>query len=125
MISQFRLPGEGQVIDRVMRTFCEVYCEQNDDTFEDADNCHTLAMLVLTLNTATHNPNEDRKISLDDWISYCCDLTEAEPVATEEYLSAIWRDIESNEIRMPMEGLFPDMVRRGFLEQHKGGFLGG
>jgi hypothetical protein len=125
MIAQFRLPGEGQVIDRVMRSFCAVYCKQNPDTFEDADNAHTLAMLILTLNTATHNPNEERKIRLDDWLTYCEELTAAEAVATPAFLEAVWRDIERNEIRMPMEGLFPDMVRRGYLEQHQKGFLGG
>jgi hypothetical protein len=125
MISQFRLPGEGQVIDRVMRNFCVVYCKQNSGTFQDADNAHTLAMLILTLNTATHNPNEERKIRLDDWLTYCEELTQAEPVATATFLEAVWRDIEQNEIRMPMEGLFPDMVRRGYLEQLQKGFLGG
>jgi hypothetical protein len=125
MIAQFRLPGEGQVIDRVMRSFCTVYCKQNPSTFEDADNAHTLAMLILTLNTATHNPNEERKIRLDDWLTYCEELTAAEGVATPAFLEAVWRDIERNEIRMPMEGLFPDMVRRGYLEQHQKGFLGG
>jgi Sec7-like guanine-nucleotide exchange factor len=77
MIAQFRLPGEGQVIDRVMRNFCDVYCDENGDAFKAADNAHTLAMLVLTLNTATHNPNEERKIALDDWIIYCADLVRA------------------------------------------------
>jgi hypothetical protein len=45
-------------------------------------------------------------------------------MATPALLSAIWRDVEQNEIRMPMEGLFPDMIRRGFLHQHVGAFFG-
>lgn len=62
---------------RVMSTFANVYCKANKTTFKDADHAHTLAMLVLTLNTATHNPNEERKISREDWCYYCDELTES------------------------------------------------
>jgi hypothetical protein len=111
-----------------MSTFATVYTKANKTEFKDADHAHTLAMLVLTLNTATHNPNEERKISLEDWCYYCDELTESgmssrvcschhfcfaiqttrmllEPICTKEYLSQIWEDIQRQEIRMPMEVL--------------------
>jgi hypothetical protein len=122
MIAQFRLPGEGQVINRIMETFAKVYCEQNRGFFKDPDQAHTLALLVLTLNTATHNPNEMRKISIDDWVSYCEELSAHEPRCTPALLEAIWQSIQDQEIRMPMEGMFPEMVRRGFLELCEGTF---
>jgi hypothetical protein len=122
MIAQFRLPGEGQVINRIMETFAKVYCEQNRGFFKDPDQAHTLALLVLTLNTATHNPSEQRKISIEDWVSYCEELTAHEPRCTPALLEAIWQSIQDQEIRMPMEGMFPEMVRRGFLELCEGTF---
>jgi hypothetical protein len=122
VIAQFRLPGEGQVINRIMETFSQVYCSLNKGFFKDPDNVHTLAMLVLTLNTATHNPNEQRKISIENWIAYCEELSAAERRCTPAYLEAIWHSIQDQEIRMPMEGMFPDMVRRGFLEFGEGTF---
>ena len=78
-------------------------------------------MLVLTLNTATHNPNEDRKIGVEDWVDYCAELQEAEPRCSEAFLRAVWQSIYDQEIRMPMEGIFPDMVRRGYLDVHEQG----
>jgi hypothetical protein len=124
MIGTFRLPGEGQVIDRIMRTFSEVYSEANEGQWKDADNVHTLTVLVLTLNTSEHNPNEERKISKEDWVYFCEEITEKEPMANVAFLEDVWDDIQAHEIRMPMEGLFPDMVRRGFLERLEPGLIG-
>jgi len=53
-----RIPGEAQMIDRLVRAFARSYLEQNSDHpyFSYHDSVATLAFSVLLLNTDAHNP---------------------------------------------------------------------
>lgn len=52
----FRLPGESQIIDRMMEKFAERYCACNPGAFSTADCAYVLAYAIIMLNTDAHNP---------------------------------------------------------------------
>jgi len=56
-LSEFRMPGEGQVVDRFMNRFSAVFCEQHPGIFADPDAAYVLAYSMMMLNTTLHNPN--------------------------------------------------------------------
>lgn len=51
----FRLPGEAQIIDRMVEKFAEHYFSENPDLFSHADVAYTLAFSIIMLNTDAHS----------------------------------------------------------------------
>lgn len=56
-LQQFRLPGEGQQIDRIIEQFSSTYYIDNKSQFNDLDSAYVLAYSLIFLNTLNHNPN--------------------------------------------------------------------
>lgn len=70
-LQRFRLPGEGQVIDRYMQAFARKYYEDNSvdnvhPDFASADSAWVLAMSVMMLNTDLHSQALRRRRMTDD-----------------------------------------------------------
>lgn len=63
----FRLPGESQKINRILEKFAEVYANQNP-SYGNADQAHTVAYSCIMVNTLLHNPNVKDKPSLEKYI---------------------------------------------------------
>ena len=57
MLSDFRLPGEAQKIDRVMEKFASRYCESNAQqcVFASPDTAYVLAYSIIMLTTDLHS----------------------------------------------------------------------
>ena len=57
LLSEFRLPGEAQKIDRIMEKFAGRYCETNSklDIFASADAAYVLAYSIIMLTTDLHS----------------------------------------------------------------------
>ena len=57
LLSQFRLPGEAQKIDRIMEKFAGRYCENNThlEIFASADAAYVLAYSIIMLTTDLHS----------------------------------------------------------------------
>jgi Sec7-like guanine-nucleotide exchange factor len=49
LLSGFRLPGEGQKVDRVMEKFGEKYCKDNPDNFGSAECVYLLSYATIML----------------------------------------------------------------------------
>mmetsp|Transcript_7302 Transcript_7302/g.12330 ORF Transcript_7302/g.12330 Transcript_7302/m.12330 type:complete len:148 (+) Transcript_7302:2409-2852(+) len=56
MLSGFRLPGEGQQVDRIMQKFGEKLSEDRPAEFGNAEGVYILAYATLMLQTSIHNP---------------------------------------------------------------------
>lgn len=56
MLSGFRLPGEGQKVDRIMEKFGEKYCKDNHNAFGSAECIYLLSYATMMLQTSIHNP---------------------------------------------------------------------
>lgn len=69
MLSGFRLPGEGQKVDRIMEKFGEKYCLDNHDAFGSAECIYLLSYATMMLQTSIHNPQAQKsRMTLDDFL---------------------------------------------------------
>eukprot|EP00943_MAST-04B_sp_MAST-4B-sp1_P005483 g5483.t1 len=81
----FRLPGESQLIDRIIESFASHYYEQNKDVkavFTNKDTVYVLAFAMIILNTDAHNPNvkKKNKMTRAQFIKMCSGIDNGENV---------------------------------------------
>ncbi|KAF0687589.1 Aste57867_20708 [Aphanomyces stellatus] len=57
-LTKFRMPGEGQKIDRMMEAFAHAFQEKNPTVFDNQDAVHSLAFATIMLNTDLHNQSK-------------------------------------------------------------------
>ncbi|RKP19644.1 SEC7-like protein, partial [Rozella allomycis CSF55] len=108
LLSEFRLPGEAQKIDRVVNTFAARYCENNPTVFESPgtqsqeitlDTAYVLAFSLIMLNTDAHNPNVKHKMTLREFIRNNRGINHQKDLP-EEFLKKMFCNITENEIKM-------------------------
>jgi len=98
-LSDFRLPGEAQKIDRLMLKFADRYCACSPDVFKNADTCYVLAYSIIMLNTDQHNPQVKKKMTLEEFVKNNRGIDDGEDLP-EDYLANIFKEIAENEIKM-------------------------
>mmetsp|Transcript_38390 Transcript_38390/g.42460 ORF Transcript_38390/g.42460 Transcript_38390/m.42460 type:complete len:1562 (+) Transcript_38390:322-5007(+) len=119
-LASFRLPGEGQQIDRIVQAFadsCGRRCDEathmqlfSDDPKRASDTAFLLAYSIIMLNTDRHNPRirEDKKMSVDAFVrnnsDYGCDINEKGKELPQTFLEGIYYSIREEEIRTEGEG---------------------
>ncbi|KZT57923.1 hypothetical protein CALCODRAFT_517135 [Calocera cornea HHB12733] len=102
-LQSFRLPGEAQKIDRFMLKFAERYIAGNTNTpFANADTAYVLSYSTIMLNTDAHNPQVKVRMTKADFIRNNRGINDGSDLP-EDYLSSIYDEILSNEIRMKDE----------------------
>ncbi|GAA5886120.1 hypothetical protein JCM6882_004271 [Rhodosporidiobolus microsporus] len=101
-LQSFRLPGEAQKIDRYMLKFAERYTAGNPGTFANADTAYILAFSVILLNTDAHNPQVKKPMTKQEFIKNNRGIDDGKDL-DEEFLTAIYDEINANEIRMKDE----------------------
>ncbi|KZO91151.1 hypothetical protein CALVIDRAFT_542103 [Calocera viscosa TUFC12733] len=102
-LQSFRLPGEAQKIDRFMLKFAERYIAGNTNTpFANADTAYVLSYSTIMLNTDAHNPQVKVRMTRADFIRNNRGINDGSDLP-EDYLSSIYDEIISNEIRMKDE----------------------
>ena len=115
-LAAFRLPGEAQMIDRILQSFaeeCASHCEERHGgrlSLFSADAAYLLSFSMIMLNTDLHNANirADRKMTVDDFVrnntDYGRDITEEGHALPREYLEGIYRSLKEEQIRTEGEG---------------------
>lgn len=69
LLQTFRLPGESQVIDRIMEQFAQHFHNQNPNgIFATPDSVYVLAFSVIMLNTDAHNPQVKIKMTKAEFL---------------------------------------------------------
>ncbi|XBW36254.1 hypothetical protein QEN19_001846 [Hanseniaspora menglaensis] len=101
-LQKFRLPGEGQKIDRFMLKFAERFVEQNPNVFAKADTAYVLAYAVIMLNTDLHSPQIKKRMTLDEFIDLTGGVNEPKDL-TKEYITGLYDEIQNNEIKLLSE----------------------
>ncbi|CCA66641.1 probable SEC7-component of non-clathrin vesicle coat [Serendipita indica DSM 11827] len=102
-LQAFRLPGEAQKIDRYMLKFADRYMAGNTDTpFANATAAYVLAYSTILLNTDAHNPQVKKRMTKQDFIKNNRGINDDADLP-EDFLGAIYDDIQTNEIRMKDE----------------------
>jgi len=131
-LSTFRLPGEAQMIDRILQAFAESVargCKESSnhslklfspDEKRASDAAYLLSFSIIMLNTDLHNDNirADRKMKLSDFIrnnkNYGKDISDED--LPSEYLTSIYNAIKTEQIRTLGEGADGSMT----VERWKG-----
>ncbi|GJD07126.1 Brefeldin A-inhibited guanine nucleotide-exchange protein 2 [Galdieria sulphuraria] len=98
-LSNFRLPGEAQKIDRIMEKFASRYCACNPELFANADTAYVLAYAVIMLNTDAHHPQVKHKMSKEEFIKNNRGINDGEDLP-EEFLGELYDRIVNEEIRL-------------------------
>ncbi|KAK4098131.1 hypothetical protein N658DRAFT_526503 [Parathielavia hyrcaniae] len=101
-LQHFRLPGEAQKIDRFMLKFAHRYVTGNPNAFANADTPYVLAYSVIMLNTDLHSTKVVKRMSKEDFIKNNRGINDNADLP-DEYLIAIYEDIQKNEIVLKSE----------------------
>jgi Sec7-like guanine-nucleotide exchange factor len=101
-LSNFRLPGEAQIIDRIVQTFAVRYCDQNPGIFPNTDLAYTLVFAMIMLNTSLHNPRVDRKMTQEDFI-YNFRNADEDAVLPDKLLEAMYKSIKEEKLEMGVD----------------------
>ncbi|KAG7449384.1 Sec7-domain-containing protein [Guyanagaster necrorhizus] len=102
-LQKFRLPGEAQKIDRYMLKFANRFIASNTQTpFTNADAAYVLAYSVIMLNTDAHNPQVKKRMTKVEFIKNNRGINDGNNLP-DEFMSEIYDEIVSNEIRMQGE----------------------
>ena len=67
-LKKFIIPGEGQMIDRIMEQFGTKYYSENPQFFSCADTVYVLAYSALMLHTDAHHPTIKKHMTLQEFI---------------------------------------------------------
>ncbi|KAL9643293.1 hypothetical protein ABK040_014749 [Willaertia magna] len=102
-LNTFRLPGEGQQIDRVVQKFAERYFKDNgkSTSFANADACYVFTYSVIMLNTELHNPAFAfrERMTLDQFIANNTKINDGGDI-DHKYQELIYNSIKNNEIKL-------------------------
>ena len=102
-LQAFRLPGEGQKIDRFMLKFAERYITGNPNAFANADTAYVLAYSVIMLNTDLHSMKvKAKRMTIEDFIKNNRGINDNANLP-DEYLTGIYDEILHNEIVLNSE----------------------
>lgn len=104
-MESFVIPGEAQMISRIMEEFARRYYAQNPEgPIADQDAAFVLAFSIIMLNTDAHNPGVKSKMTLDQFIRNNRGINKGADFPAE-YLGSIYAAIREQEIRIVSESL--------------------
>jgi golgi-specific brefeldin A-resistance guanine nucleotide exchange factor 1 len=105
MLNTFRLPGESQLIERIVESFSEKYHQKAESKeIANSEAVYVLTYAVIMLNTDQHNPNVKaaNRMKLEDFARNLRGTNNKENFAPE-YLEEIYNSIKTREIILPEE----------------------
>ncbi|KAI9097391.1 hypothetical protein DFS34DRAFT_621510 [Phlyctochytrium arcticum] len=106
LLGSFRLPGESQQIERIVQVFATAFFtstqEQEAPAIISIDGTFVLSYAVIMLNTDLYNPQNRRKMTLEEFVRNLRGLNGGQDFPSE-YLGEIYSAIRENEIVMPEE----------------------
>jgi brefeldin A-resistance guanine nucleotide exchange factor 1 len=105
MLYTFRLPGESQLIERIVTKFSEKYfVDGNHDGIFDPDAVLVLCYAIIMLNVDQHSPKlkNQKRMVLEDFAKNLRGVNGKEDFPPE-YLEAIFTSIRTREIVLPEE----------------------
>ena len=105
LLNAFRLPGESQLIERIVTVFAEKYCSSlTAEDIVDKDAVFVLTYAIIMLNTDLYNPTlkSGKHMTQNDFAKNLRGVNGGKDFAPE-YLQDIYDSIKNNEIILPDE----------------------
>ncbi|SPC60877.1 related to golgi-specific brefeldin a-resistance guanine nucleotide exchange factor 1 [Ustilago sp. UG-2017b] len=102
MLESFRLPGESQQIERITQTFAATYFAAKPEGIATEDAVFILSYSVIMLNTDQHNPQNKRRMTVDDYRKNLRGVNGGDDFDLD-LTGAIYDSIRKREIVMPEE----------------------
>ena len=102
LLESFRLPGEAQPISRITEVFAAHFASFRPSEIADTDAAYVLAYSVIMLNTDQHNPQNRKRMTIEDYQRNLRGVNNGKDFPPE-YLAAIHDSIRQREIIMPQE----------------------
>eukprot|EP00615_Pteridomonas_danica_P012316 CAMPEP_0114354854 /NCGR_PEP_ID=MMETSP0101-20121206/19787_1 /TAXON_ID=38822 ORGANISM="Pteridomonas danica, Strain PT" /NCGR_SAMPLE_ID=MMETSP0101 /ASSEMBLY_ACC=CAM_ASM_000211 /LENGTH=568 /DNA_ID=CAMNT_0001496521 /DNA_START=60 /DNA_END=1766 /DNA_ORIENTATION=+ len=102
ILTEFRLPGEAQQIDRILEKFAARIFKTNPEIgFENEDTVYILSFSLIMLNTDLHNPNiaENKKMTLDGFVRNNAGINNGKDI-DRAILEDLFNKIKKEQIRM-------------------------
>ncbi|EAS07412.2 guanine nucleotide exchange factor (macronuclear) [Tetrahymena thermophila SB210] len=97
-LETFTLPGEAQIVDRILQKFGDKFQRDNPQTFQSAGGAYTLSFLLIMLQTDMYNPQVKDKMKLEDFIKIAKNI-EGEHFETD-YLTELYRSIQKEPLAL-------------------------
>ncbi|KAI8388960.1 uncharacterized protein GWK60_E00627 [Nakaseomyces glabratus] len=101
-LQKFRLPGEGQKIDRFMLKFAERFVDQNPGVFSKADTAYVLSYSLIMLNTDLHSSQIKNKMTLQEFLENNEGIDNGNDLP-KEFMVNLFNEIANNEIKLLSE----------------------
>ncbi|KAF1955729.1 Sec7-domain-containing protein [Byssothecium circinans] len=106
LLNSFRLPGESQLIERIVIEFSKQYYEQaQPEDIANEDAIYVLIYAVIMLNTDQHNPNlgkTSKRMTFEDFAKNLRGVNDGKNF-DQDFLKAIFESIKNREIILPEE----------------------
>lgn len=101
LLAGFRLPGEGQKVDRIMEKFGEKYVKDNPDTFGSSECVYLLAYATMMLQTSLHNPSArlNNFITLEGFKKMTKGINNGKDLE-EDFIDEVYKTIETDPITL-------------------------
>ncbi|CCF56895.1 hypothetical protein KAFR_0B05990 [Kazachstania africana CBS 2517] len=101
-LQKFRLPGEGQKIDRFMLKFAERFVEQNPGVFSKADTAYALSYSLIMLNTDLHSSQIKNKMTLQEFLENNEGIDNDKDLP-RDFMVGLFDEIANDEIKLLSE----------------------
>lgn len=111
MLEKFRLPGESQLIERILDTFSIHWFEQNKGILSSSDNALSLAYAIIMLNVDQHS-KKVKPMTCDEFDRNLMG-PKSERIYDRKLLDLIYTSIRDDEIVLPDEQV--GAVRQRYL----------
>lgn len=98
-LSKFRIPGESQMIDRIMQEFGTKFYNDNSSLFSCADTVYVLAYSTLMLHTDAHHPTITNHMTLDEFIRNNRGIDNGKDLPVQ-FLTDLYKGITSKKINL-------------------------
>lgn len=105
ILNSFRLPGEAQLIERIVIEFTAKYCAKSPPAnIANRDALYVLTYAIIMLNTDQHNPNvkSQNRMSFVDFSRNLRGVNDGKDF-NQDYLQEIYDSIKTREIILPEE----------------------
>ena len=117
-LSSFRLPGEGQTVDRMMQKFAEKYFKDNPAKFEVADTVYVLSFAIIMLQTDLHNPSVKNKMPLTQFIIMNSGINQGKDLDSA-YLEEIYNTVKNNKFTLEEDEEARDKIESTGKKKHE------